>query len=222
MAGDASGRPSTSLGRRPERTRPFATRHIEDIRVGERVMAHNPEVSDSERAAWQEPDFSQWLKLALEMPKPDGSTLKIELLRSDKWFIEQVRFTSAKPSQGPAKAVVNESTLIEGKPSASSALQSAVQHMALRRRQIEAKGLQLTGLSSRLTLLGMVIAQETPWTTSGAVRLATNPPRQAEWNSTQHHGKRRTSWRAMVDREPVREWSVCLLLRRGNRFAPRS
>ena len=67
-------------------------RNIEDIRVGDRVMARNPEVADTERASWTEPDWSRWLHLSLEMPKEDGSTLKIELLRPEKWFMDQVGY----------------------------------------------------------------------------------------------------------------------------------
>ncbi len=65
------------------------TRPIEEIRVGQRVLAHNPEVSDEERSQWQEPDWSTWQLLQLEMPKPDGSLLKIEMLRPAEWLDSQ-------------------------------------------------------------------------------------------------------------------------------------
>ena len=65
------------------------TREIQDIRVGDRVIAHNPEVSDQERDALAEPDWSNWLKLTLEMPKKDGQTCHIEMLRSEQWLLER-------------------------------------------------------------------------------------------------------------------------------------
>ncbi|MEM7558092.1 MAG: RES domain-containing protein [Planctomycetota bacterium] len=65
------------------------TRPIESLRVGDRVLAHNPQVSDEERASWKEPDWNQWLHLSLVMPKPDGSELKIEILRPESWVLEQ-------------------------------------------------------------------------------------------------------------------------------------
>ena len=41
-----------------------STRNIQDIRVGDRVIAHNPNVSEEERQAFAEPDWSRWLKLS--------------------------------------------------------------------------------------------------------------------------------------------------------------
>ena len=38
---------------------PFSTKPIEKINVGDRVLAHNPEISDEERASWKEPDLEQ-------------------------------------------------------------------------------------------------------------------------------------------------------------------
>lgn len=72
--------------------RPYTTRNIEDLRMGDRVLAHNPEVSAAERARWHEPDWSVWWKLSLVMPKPDGSELKIEMLRPESWVIQQLGF----------------------------------------------------------------------------------------------------------------------------------
>ena len=65
------------------------TTPIQDIRVGQRVLANNPEVSDEERESWVEPDWSQWQQVSLEMPKPDGSLLKIEMLRPSTWLESQ-------------------------------------------------------------------------------------------------------------------------------------
>ena len=69
------------------------TRPIETIRVGDRVIARNPQVSDAERAAFSvEPDFSQWLWLKLEMPKADGGVLRVEMLRPETWLLDQIGF----------------------------------------------------------------------------------------------------------------------------------
>ena len=65
------------------------TTPIQDIRVGQRVLANNPEVTDEERESWVEPDWSQWQQVSLEMPKPDGSLLKIEMLRPSTWMESQ-------------------------------------------------------------------------------------------------------------------------------------
>lgn len=62
---------------------------IQDIRVGQRVQAHNPEVSAKERESWDEPDWSQWQLVRLEMPKPDGCLLEIEMLRPQEWLDSQ-------------------------------------------------------------------------------------------------------------------------------------
>ena len=59
------------------------TRAIQDIKVGHRVLAKNPEISNLEhRTRRAEPDFGRWLYLSLELPKSDGSTLHVEMLRS--------------------------------------------------------------------------------------------------------------------------------------------
>ncbi|MEZ6128789.1 MAG: sulfatase [Planctomycetaceae bacterium] len=73
--------------------REVITTPIQEIRVGQRVLAHNPEVSRSERRSWgPEPDFSRWLHLTLEMPKPDGSTLTINMLRPEEWLEAQMSY----------------------------------------------------------------------------------------------------------------------------------
>jgi hypothetical protein len=63
---------------------------IKDMRVGTRVPAFNPEVSAAERRMFTEPNWYQWMKLKLELPKPDGTLLEIEMLRPEDWLIEQV------------------------------------------------------------------------------------------------------------------------------------
>lgn len=62
----------------------YTTKSIRDLRVGKRVLARNPEVSDSERGVAIEPNAT-WRHLQLQMSKPDGSILNIELLRPQDW-----------------------------------------------------------------------------------------------------------------------------------------
>ena len=73
------------------------TRPIESLRVGERVLARNPEIAGDERAGWVEPDWRRWVKLSAVMPKPDGSELHIELLRSPEWLRSQLRYLVDRP-----------------------------------------------------------------------------------------------------------------------------
>jgi hypothetical protein len=87
------------------------TRAIQDIRVGQRVLAKNPEISNLERRARRvEPEFSNWLQLSLEMPKSDGSTLHIEMLRSEEWLRNQLGFVIGELSSGERQGVSPPST----------------------------------------------------------------------------------------------------------------
>lgn len=72
---------------------------IEDIKVGMRVMARNPEISDQERSTWVEPNWEEWFHLSLVMPKPDGAELKIEMLRSEDWIRSQLGYVVGIPEQ---------------------------------------------------------------------------------------------------------------------------
>jgi hypothetical protein len=60
--------------------------NIEDVRVGDRVIAANPQVTDEERSTWIDPDWSDWRRAHLSMPKDDGGMIEIDLLRPDDWF----------------------------------------------------------------------------------------------------------------------------------------
>jgi len=66
-----------------------ATRNIEDLRVGDRVLAHNPRISDDQRLAWLEPDWSKCLCVKLEMDQATGDILHIEMIRPIEWFANQ-------------------------------------------------------------------------------------------------------------------------------------
>ncbi len=62
---------------------------IEEVRLGQRVLAFNPERDPSERGRELEPDPLTWRTARLRMGKPDGSTAEIELLRPISWFEAQ-------------------------------------------------------------------------------------------------------------------------------------
>jgi hypothetical protein len=98
------------------------TRAIQDIRVGQRVLAKNPEISNLERRTRRaEPDFGRWLQLSLEMPKSDGSTLHIEMLRSEEWLRNQIGFVIGEipdPS-GERLGVSPPSAILLATPTAS-------------------------------------------------------------------------------------------------------
>jgi hypothetical protein len=76
----AAGRPSTPA---------YRSIPIRDVQVGQRVPAHNPEMTDDDRDL--APVFEQlaWKKLTLESVKDDGSLVKMELLRPDEWVREE-------------------------------------------------------------------------------------------------------------------------------------
>ena len=94
------------------RQSPYITKSIRDIRIGERVLAHNPEVTDLERRQAIEPD-SSWRHLQLEMKKADDSVLKIELLRPRDWVISHNAYAGTTihldleemGASGPARVV---------------------------------------------------------------------------------------------------------------------
>ena len=92
------------------RTPPAATRQIESIRVGSRVLAANPEISTKARVARPEPDWRDWVWISLELPLPDfatdrdeettkGSTptneippiVHVDLLRPEGWARDRLR-----------------------------------------------------------------------------------------------------------------------------------
>ena len=82
-------------GRSMAAGRRYATRPIEQIQVGDRVHARNPQVEQHERASWSDPDWQHWVHLSLTMPLDDGGELKVELLRPESWLLEQIAGSSA-------------------------------------------------------------------------------------------------------------------------------
>jgi hypothetical protein len=63
-----------------------ASKPIEQIRLGDRVIARNPEVTDEERALFEDPDPLRWRAVELSMLKDNGQRLDITLLRHEMWF----------------------------------------------------------------------------------------------------------------------------------------
>jgi hypothetical protein len=56
---------------------PYVTKSIRDIRIGERVLAHNPKVTDLERRQAVMPD-SSWRHVYLEMTKADDGRVTVK------------------------------------------------------------------------------------------------------------------------------------------------
>ena len=65
----------------------FLTKPIEQLRPGDRVLAHNPEVTAEERASYQEP-VSTWRLVEMEVTGEDGHRVDVQLLRPRQW-VEQ-------------------------------------------------------------------------------------------------------------------------------------
>lgn len=72
-----------------------STKPIEEIRVGDRVLAHNPEVSASERAGWEEPDWNRWVCVHLHMARGHDSA-DIVLLRPNDWMLRRLHAAATK------------------------------------------------------------------------------------------------------------------------------
>jgi len=65
--------------------RPLRTKSIEDIRVGDRVVADNPDRRDVDPSA-AEPNPATWRRIELQAPKVDGSVARVVLLRPVEWL----------------------------------------------------------------------------------------------------------------------------------------
>jgi len=68
----------------------YVTSNIEDLRVGDWVLAHNPELTDEECEAVEEDAEESgpedWRTVSLRMTKPDGGRLDVTLLRPVEWL----------------------------------------------------------------------------------------------------------------------------------------
>ena len=67
----------------------FLSKPIEEIRPGERVLAHNPELTDADRQE-AEPDPATWRLLELEATAKDGHQVHVRLLRPVSWIEENI------------------------------------------------------------------------------------------------------------------------------------
>ncbi|MEO1527673.1 MAG: polymorphic toxin-type HINT domain-containing protein [Planctomycetota bacterium] len=139
------------------------TRPIESLQVGDRVLAHNPEIEDVERSQWQEPDWSDWVRLSLSMPVPTSTgedvVLNIEMLRPESWVIENAEYvyeerptvSFALDSQSATQddLDVNE-TYLDAVP--FSPLRPAFRWFELIGNEFDQRGLDLVGLALELNL----------------------------------------------------------------------
>ena len=78
----------TPVSFRQEPVRTHATRKIEDISVGDRVLAFNPLLSPEEHLA-PDPNAGEWRQIDLAITKADGYRLDITLLRPIDWLEAQ-------------------------------------------------------------------------------------------------------------------------------------
>lgn len=139
------------------------TRPIETLRVGDRVLSHNPEVTDAERSLWETPDWQSWVHLSLEMPLSaedhDAGTLNIEILRPESWLIAHAEYLcertkdaasplcvipTSEPTRAPDTAEFDKVPL--------SPLRPAFRWLEFADHQLQEAGLDLTGLTVELDM----------------------------------------------------------------------
>ena len=134
---------------------------IRDIRLGQRVPAHNPQVTASQRAE-QKPsiDASTWRKFTLDVDKADGSgNVNVTLLRPSTWLVDEVEATSLALLDAIVEETAAESSAqpawlqaidqIQTSLSATSLLESAGQTLtwANSHRHLVSSGDPLAGLA---------------------------------------------------------------------------
>ena len=79
----------------------FGQKHqnIEDVRVGMRVLARNPEVSSRERKLLEvEPEWQNWIRFSLELSREDGSIVQIDMMRPEQWWLNRLCVAASEPS----------------------------------------------------------------------------------------------------------------------------
>ena len=175
---------SSSSARKPtESLTRGKLREIQDLRVGDRVLAENPEVGAAERAAYVEPDWRRWLQISLQMPKADGSVLEMELLRPDEWLIEQATLLVDEPGIEYVRADLpaEGDAEVEEVRSGCGPVRPAFADLARRLELAEACGLVASGFVVQMDLpeLGLtgeavvVEVQPAPVVKAGTGRLVT-------------------------------------------------
>ena len=148
-AAPASAPPSAPVTAEPS---PF-TVPIESIRVGERVLARNPEISDEVRSHWEDPDAAEWACVDVRLPKRDGSQLAIRLLRPRDWLRLQIGFQIAEPDT----ASTATSWLSAGSAESDSA-ERLVREVQQAAAEVRAGGLELTAVTLDIDLPEMGVA----------------------------------------------------------------
>ena len=168
-ASESLAAPAAADAPLPASANGILTQPIETIRVGQRVLARNPEISDSERQAWgEEPDFSRWVYLKLLMPAEDGSVLKIDLIRPQEWVNSQLGYVveetdvgrtneqrEADPAITPSIDHTAGSSLRSARPASLvplSPLRPVFFNIVAASAAIEQSGQQLAGLTVELNL----------------------------------------------------------------------
>ena len=138
-----------------------STRPIESIRVGQRVLASNPEIDDQQRNQWRDPAWNEWLHLSLKLPIGDSSdtqpadVLNIEILRPESWFIEQVGFVfepSVIPVPPPAEEALLDFDAAIDAPVPFAPLQSWERLIESVGSEMENSGVELLGLTVEMDL----------------------------------------------------------------------
>ena len=78
------------------------TRAVEQIRVGQRVLAENPEVDDADRISRPDPDWAEWVHLSMQLPLPGAGsgTVDVELLRPESWLRDHLGLVLSAPPLG--------------------------------------------------------------------------------------------------------------------------
>ena len=129
------------------------TEAIESIRVGQRVLGRNPEVSDDERDAWQEPDWAQWLHVTLVMPMQsvEHGLLHIELLRPESWIRERLEYVVEDPGESE-EALPSVLSGAEADAESFAKIRPLAQDLLFASALAELRGQQLNGLMIGLDL----------------------------------------------------------------------
>ncbi|OYP28497.1 hypothetical protein CGZ80_27235 [Rhodopirellula sp. MGV] len=134
------------------------TKPIEQLRVGDRVLAHNLQVSQDEREAWIEPSWGDWIKLSLVMPKDDGSELRIEMLRPEPWVLDQVQFLATDASDIQAISPLSLDGLNRAESQVPfSPLRPLYRKLAISNADARANGFELTALLVEMDLPELAI-----------------------------------------------------------------
>ncbi|TWT34908.1 hypothetical protein [Blastopirellula retiformator] len=141
-------------------TTPVTTRPIDSIRVGDRVLARNPEVGEEERSQWEEPNWNQCFHLTLEMPLPGSNVdepklLHIELLRPESWLREQLGYVvDQEPELSTLPTTLSDKSTNPAAPPLIplAPLRAVYRDIVLTTAVAESEGLEVIGLTVEMDL----------------------------------------------------------------------